>query len=91
MDSEDSRTFFADRLTCPTSRLATWVRNGQPLMLTEGLTGNPADVALDAIVFCAYVRATWSAITKATMSTTRMAMSQVRPRLRRRRGLRRGG
>src|SRR6185312_884713 len=65
---------------------ATWVRNGQPSMLTEGLVLSPDDWICWAMRFCATDLATWSAMARMAtirITTTRRTIGQ---RLRRRRG-----
>ena len=70
------------------SLAASWVRNGQPSMLTDGLALSPDDWICWATVFCATALATWSPMPRmARISTTRTA-STTGQRLRR---LRRGG
>ena len=61
------------------SREATWVRNGNPSMLTDGLVPSPEESILLAIAFSAKALAPKSAATRTRISTT-SAMSQRRPR-----------
>ena len=61
------------------SREATWVRNGNPSMSTEGLVPSPEESILVAIAFSANALAPKSIPTRMRISTT-SAISQRRPR-----------
>src|ERR1700722_3501383 len=67
----------------------TWVRNGKPSMLTDGLTGNPLAVNWLAMSFSAIALPTKLAITSTIASTRRMknVITDLRTGRRRRRGL----
>ena len=71
--------FCAVRLTCWKSRLATWVRNGKPSMLTPGRCCSPCCWILLAMTLSATAFTAKSSTTSSTMITTRV-MIQPRPR-----------
>src|ERR1700728_275908 len=66
-----------------TSCAATWVRNGQPSMLTDGLALSPDDWIWLAMSFCAAALATWSPMPRMARSSTITTVSTIGQRLRR--------
>src|SRR6202034_528645 len=76
---------------CFRLRAATWVRKGNPWMVTDGLVPRPEESILLAIALSAYALAPKSAATRSPISTM-SAMTSPRPRCLRRLGRdRRGG
>ena len=72
-------TLVALMSICRTSCAATWVRNGNPSMFTDGLMPRPEESILLAIALSAYALAPKSAATRSPISTT-SAMTRPRPR-----------
>jgi hypothetical protein len=78
---------LAEMSTLWKSRAASWVRNGKPSIVTDGLTGRPFETNWPAMSFSATARATRSPITSRISRTTTPKTTMVQRR-RRRRGLR---
>src|SRR5580704_17797347 len=80
---------LAEMSTCLKSLAASWVRNGKPSMLTDGLTGTPCDWKLLANAFSVIAAATRSPITSRMRITTTIKVAMTERRTRRRLGARR--
>ena len=85
-------TLLAEMSTWLKSLAASWVRNGNPWIVTDGLTGNPFAVNWLAMSFSVTARATRSPITRMISSTMTLnrAMTERRTRRLRPRRVRRG-
>src|SRR5262249_49768649 len=79
-------TLFALMSIVLTSCESTWVRNGQPSMLTDGLAFSPDDWICLAMSFSAYDLATWSPMPRMARISTTTTVRTIGQRLRRLRG-----